>query len=105
MTEKSKCYGIQVWFEKLQTGIAIYNGNSFEITDLDVWILEDESERFYHIQQSWTGLFADYDDRDNGRDKCKVQNNKSAKSFMTWLICISCTNYSVGVLPVCFMAI
>lgn len=49
MTEKGKTYGMQVRYEKLQKGIGIYNGNSFEINDLDVQILEGEEKRFYHI--------------------------------------------------------
>ncbi len=64
MTKKSKCYGIQVRFEKLENTIVIYNGNSFEINDLDVQISEDAVKRFYHINT--IGSFSEWKENQHG---------------------------------------
>ena len=49
MTEKSKCYGLQVRLVEPQNSIVIFNGNSFELNDLDVRITEKQGCRSYHI--------------------------------------------------------
>lgn len=49
MTEKNKCYGIQVQFDKLRDSIVIYNGNSFEVNELNVCIKENKKKRIYYI--------------------------------------------------------
>lgn len=49
MTEKSKCYGLQVRLDTPQNSIVIFNGNSFELNDLDVRITEKQGCRSYHI--------------------------------------------------------
>lgn len=49
MTEKNKCYGIQVQFDKLRDSIVIYNGNSFEVNELNVCIQENKKKRIYYI--------------------------------------------------------
>lgn len=64
MTEKSKCYGLQVKFEKSQNSIVIYNGNFFEINDLDVRILEEGRERFYQIHT--IGSFSEWRENQQG---------------------------------------
>lgn len=48
MTEKNKYYGIQVKWYGLQE-IGIYNGNTFELNDLDVEILKEQKSCSYHI--------------------------------------------------------
>lgn len=48
MTEKNKYYGIQVKWYGLQE-IGIYNGNTFELNDLDVEILKEPKSCSYHI--------------------------------------------------------
>ena len=48
MTEKNKCYGIQVQFDKLRDSIVIYNGNSFEVNELNVCIQENKKKRIYY---------------------------------------------------------
>lgn len=49
MMEKNKYYGLQVKPDKFESGIVIYNSNSFELNELDVQIVEDTEERSYHI--------------------------------------------------------
>ena len=49
MTEKNKCYGIQVQFDKLRDSIVIYNGNSFEVNELNVCIQENKKKCIYYI--------------------------------------------------------
>lgn len=49
MMEKNKCYGLQVKPDKFESGIVIYNSNSFELNELDVQVVEDTEVRSYHI--------------------------------------------------------
>ena len=46
--EKNKYYGLQVKPDKFESGIVIYNSNSFELNELDVQIVKDTEESSYH---------------------------------------------------------
>lgn len=48
MMEKNKYYGLQVKPDKFESGIVIYNSNSFELNELDVQIVKDTEESSYH---------------------------------------------------------
>lgn len=48
MTEKNMHYGIQAKWYGFQK-IGIYNGNTFELNDLDVLILKEQKCYSYHI--------------------------------------------------------
>lgn len=49
MSEKNKCYGLQVKLSESENSVVIYNGNSFELNELDVQIVENQVCRDYHI--------------------------------------------------------
>ena len=64
MTEKNKCYGIQVQFDKLRDSIVIYNGNSFEVNELNVCIKENKKKRIYYINT--LDSFTEWDEKTQG---------------------------------------